>query len=95
MTKTEAHELLDARRRGLAALPSAIDYALWLTGDLRGDALEFGEGMAEEASGKGEGGGQSKGYDMVAQSGRYYGSQAWFDVHYGIKEPHEPNKEQQ
>jgi len=31
----------------------------------------------------------------VAQSGRYYGSQAGFDVHYGIKEPHEPNKEQQ
>lgn len=95
MNKKEAHELLTARRGGLAVLPSAIDYALWLTGDLRGDALEFGERMAEEASGEGQGGGQSKSYDVVAQSGRYYGSQAWFDIHYGIKEPHESNKEQQ
>jgi hypothetical protein len=95
MTKTEAHELLTARRGGLAVLPSTINYALWLTGDLRRDALEFGEGMAEEASGEGQGGGQSKSNDVVAQSGRYYGSQAWFDVHYGIKESHEPNKEQQ
>jgi hypothetical protein len=37
---------------------------------------------------------QSQGYDMVAQSGRYYGSQAWFDVHYGIKETNERTKEQ-
>jgi hypothetical protein len=28
---------------------------------------------------------QSKGDDLVEQSGRYYGSQAWFDVHYGFK----------
>lgn len=89
MTKIEAHELLEARKRGLAVLPSTINYALWLTGDLRGDALEFGEGMAEEASGEGQGGGQSKGYDLVEQSGRYYGSQAWFDVHYGFKEANE------
>jgi hypothetical protein len=95
MTKTEAHELLTARRGGLDVLPKTINYALWLTGDLRADALEFGKGMAEEASGEGQGGGQSQGNDMVAQSGRYYGSQAWFDVHYGVKEPHEPNKEQQ
>jgi hypothetical protein len=95
MTKTEAHELLTARRGGLAVLPSTINYALWLTGDLRGDALEFGKGMAEEASGEGQGGGQSQSNDVVAQSGRYYGSQAWFDVHYGVKESHEPNKEQQ
>jgi len=85
MTKTEAHELLTARRGGLAVLPSTINYALFLTGDLRADALEFGKGMAEEASGEGQGGGQSKGNDMVAHAGRYYGSQAWFDVHYGIK----------
>jgi hypothetical protein len=95
MNKKEAHELLTARRGGLAVLPSTINYALWLTGDLRADALEFGKGMAEETSGEGQGGGQSKGNDVVAQSGRYYGSQAWFDVHYGVKAPHEPNKEQQ
>ena len=85
MNKKEAHELLTARRGGLAVLPSTINYALWLTGDLRADALEFGKGMAEKASGEGQGGGQSKSNDLVAQSGRYYGSQAWFDVHYGIK----------
>jgi len=95
MNKTEAHELLTARRGGLAVLPSTINYALFLTGDLGGNALEFGKRMAQEASGKGQGGGQSQSNDMVAQSGRYYGSQAWFDVYYGIKEPHEPNKEQQ
>ena len=95
MNKIEAHELLTARRGGLAVLPSTINYALWLTGDLRADALEFGKGMAEETSGEGQGGGQSQSNDMVAQPGRYYGSQAWFDVHYGIKEPHESNKEQQ
>ena len=94
MNKTEAHDLLTARRGGLAVLPSTINYALWLTGDLRADALEFGQRMAEEASGEGQSGGQSQSNDMVAQSGRYYGSQAWFDVHYGIKEPHEQNKEQ-
>jgi hypothetical protein len=85
MNKTEAHELLTARRGGLAALPSTINYALWLTGDLRADALEFGKGMAEETSGQGQGGGQSQSNDMVASTGRYYGSQAWFDVHYGFK----------
>ena len=95
MNKTEAHALLTARRGGLAVLPSTINYALWLTGDLRADALEFGQRMVEEASGESQGGGQSQSNDMVAQSGRYYGSQAWFDVYYGIKEPHEPNKEQQ
>jgi len=97
MTKTEAHALLDRQKeqRNVTALPSAIDYALFLTGDFGGNALEFGKGMAQEASGEGQGGGQNQSNDMVAQSGRYYGSQAWFDVHYGIKEPHEPNKEQQ
>jgi hypothetical protein len=95
MTKAEAHELLTARRGGLAVLPSTINYALWLTGDFGGNALEFGQRMAEEASGEGQGGGQSQSNHMVAQPSRYYGSQAWFEVHYGIKEPHEPNKEQQ
>jgi hypothetical protein len=32
---------------------------------------------------------QSKGYDVVAGTGRYYGSQAWFDIHYGLKEADE------
>jgi hypothetical protein len=95
MTKSEAHELLTARRGGLAVLPSTIDYALFLTGDLGGNALEFGEGMDSQIQQESSRCWQSKGDDLVAQSGRYYGSQAWFDVHYGIKEPHEPNKEQQ
>jgi hypothetical protein len=95
MTKAEAHELLTARRGGLAVLPSTIDYALFLTGDLGGNALEFGEGMDSQIQQESPRCWQSKGNDMVAQSGRYYGSQAWFDVHYGVKKPHEPNKEQQ
>ena len=85
MNKQEAHELLDARKRGFAVLPGAIDYALFLTGDLRRDALHFSEGMDKSLQQENHGGWQSQSDDLVAQSGRYYGSQAWFDVHYGIK----------
>jgi len=89
MTKTEAHELLDARRGGLSVLPSAIDTALFLTGDLGGNALEFGEGMDKSLQQESPRSWQSKGYDVVAGTGRYYGSQAWFDIHYGLKEADE------
>ena len=85
MTKIEAHELLEARKRGLAVLPSTIDYALFLTGDLGGNALVFSEGMDKSLQQESPRSWQSKVNNMVAQSGRYYGSQAWFDVHYGIK----------
>jgi hypothetical protein len=89
MTKTEAHELLDARRGGLSVLPSAIDTALFLTGDLRGDALGFSEGVDKSLQQESPRCWQSKGNNMVAHSGRYYGSQAWFDIHYGLKEADE------
>jgi hypothetical protein len=89
MTKAEAHELLDARRGGLSVLPSAIDTALFLTGDLRGDALGFSEGVDKSLQQKSPRTWESKGNNMVAHSGRYYGSQAWFDIHYGLKETHE------
>jgi len=89
MTKTEAHELLTARRGGLSVLPPAIDYALFLTGDLGRNALEFGEGMDSTIQEEDQGSWQNKGNNMVALAGRYYGSQAWFDVHYGIKEADE------
>jgi hypothetical protein len=89
MTKQEAHELLTARRGGLAVLPSTIDYALFLTGDLGGNALEFSEGMDKSLQQESKANWQSKGYDVVAGTGRYYGSQAWFDVHYGFKEANE------
>ena len=85
MDKQQAHELLDARKRGFAVLPGAIDYALFLTGDLARNALEFGEGMDSTIRQEDQGSWQSQSDDLVAQSGRYYGSQAWFDVHYGIK----------
>ena len=85
MNKKEAHELLDARRRGLSVLPSAIDTALFLTGDLGGNALVFSEGMDKSLQQESPRSWQSKGNNMVAQSSRYYGSQAWFDVHYGFK----------
>ena len=89
MNKLEAHELLEARKRGLSVLPSAIDHALFLTGDLGGNALVFSEGMDSTIQQEDQGSWQSKGHNMVAHSGRYYGSQAWFDIHYGLKETHE------
>ena len=87
MTKNEAHELLDRQKeqRNITALPSAIDHALFLTGDLGGNALVFSEGVDKSLQQESPRSWQSKGDDLVAQSGRYYGSQAWFDVHYGIK----------
>jgi len=85
MTKAEAHELLDARRRGLSVLPSAIDTALFFTGDLGGNALVFSEGMDKSLQQESQRCWQCKGDDLVEQSGKYYGSQAWFDVHYGFK----------
>ena len=89
MNKKEAHELLDARRGGLSVLPSAIDTALFLTGDLGGNALVFSEGMDKSLQQESQRCWQSKGYDVVAGTGRYYGSQAWFDIHYGLKEADE------
>jgi hypothetical protein len=87
MNKQEAHELLDRQKeqRNVTALPSAIDYALFLTGDLGRNALEFSEGMDSTIQQEDQGSWQSQSDELVAQSGRYYGSQAWFDVHYGIK----------
>ena len=83
MTKLEAHELLDARKRGLSVLPSAIDQALFLTGDLRGDALVFSEGVDQSLPQESERDWQDKGYDVVAGTGRYYGSEAWFRANHG------------
>jgi Icc-related predicted phosphoesterase len=89
MTKTEAHELLDARKRGLAVLPSAIDQALFITGDLGGNALVFSDGMDSPLQKEDQANWQSKGNNMVAQSGRYYGSEEWFRANHGPKEANE------
>jgi hypothetical protein len=91
VNKTQAHELLDRQKeqRNVTTLPSAIDYALFLTGDLGGNALEFSEGVDKSLQQKSPRCWQSKGYDVVAGTGRYYGSQAWFDIHYGLKEADE------
>jgi hypothetical protein len=85
MTKLEAHELLDARKRGLAVLPSAIDQALFLTGDLGRNALEFGEGMDSPIPKEDQATWKSKGHDVVAGTGRYYGSEEWFRANHGPK----------
>jgi hypothetical protein len=85
MNKIEAHELLNARKRGLSVLPSAIDQALFLTGDLRGDALVFSEGVDQSASEESKGSWESKGDDVVAGTGRYYGSEEWFRANHGFK----------
>jgi len=89
MTKAEAHELLTARRRGLDVLPQAIDTALFLTGDLRGDALGFSEGVDKSLQQKSPRTWESKGYDVVAGTGRYYGSEEWFRTNYGFKKADE------
>jgi len=85
MTKAQAHELLTARRRGLDVLPKAIDTALFLTGDLRGDALVFSEGVDKSLQQKSPRTWESQGYDVVAGTGRYYGSEEWFRANHGFK----------
>jgi hypothetical protein len=89
MTKAEAHELLTARRGGLAVLPSTIDTALFLTGDLGGNALVFSEGMDKSLQQENKRSWQSKGYDVVAGTGRYYGSEEWFRANHGFKKANE------
>jgi hypothetical protein len=87
MNKQEAHELLDRQKeqRNVTALPSAIDQALFLTGDLGRNALEFGEGMDSTIQQEDQGSWQSKGHDVVAGTGRYYGSEEWFRANHGPK----------
>jgi hypothetical protein len=89
MTKIEAHELLDARRGGLSVLPSAIDTALFLTGDLGGNALEFSEGVDKSLQQESQRDWQSKGHDVVVRASRYYGSEEWFRANHGFKEANE------
>jgi len=91
MTKTEAHALLDRQKeqRNVTTLPSAIDYALFLTGDLGGNALGFSEGMDKSLQQESQRCWQSKGYDVVASTGRYYGSEEWFRANHGFKEANE------
>ena len=89
MTKAEAHELLDARRGGLSVLPSAIDTALFLTGDLGGNALVFSERVDKSLQQESPRCWQSKGYDVVAGTGRYYGSEEWFRANHGPQKAHE------
>ena len=85
MNKLEAHELLDARKRGLSVLPSAIDHALFLTGDLGGNALVFSEGVDQALPEESQRNWQSKGHDVVVRASRYYGSEEWFRANHGLK----------
>jgi hypothetical protein len=87
MTRLQAHELLDRQKeqRNITALPSAIDQALFLTGDLGRNALEFSEGMDSTIREEVKRDWQSKGDDVVAGTGRYYGSEEWFRANYGPK----------
>jgi hypothetical protein len=85
VNKKEAHELLDARRGGLSVLPSAIDTALFLTGDLGGNALVFSEGMDKSLPEESQRDWQSKSHDVVVGASRYYGSEEWFRANHGFK----------
>jgi hypothetical protein len=89
MNKQQAHDLLEARKRGLSVLPSAIDHALFLTGDLGGNALVFSEGVDQSLPEESQRDWQSKGHDVVAGTGRYYGSEEWFRANHGFKEANE------
>jgi hypothetical protein len=87
MNKQQAHELLQRQKeqRNVTALPSAIDQALFLTGDLGRNALEFSKGMDSTIQQEDQGSWQSKGHDVVAGTGRYYGSEEWFKANHGLK----------
>ena len=77
MTKTEAHELLTRRRRGEPCLPSEIDKALFLTGDLRG-TLEFvGERMENPLHETNQPHWEAQSIDLVARYSRIDGEEAW------------------
>jgi len=91
VNKTQAHELLDRQKeqRNVTTLPSAIDYALFLTGDLGRNALVFSEGVDKSLQQESPRCWQSKGNNMVAGTGRYYGSEEWFRANHGFKEANE------
>jgi len=77
MTKNEAHELLTRRRRGEPCLPSEIDKALFLTGDLRG-TLEFvGERVENTLHETNQSHWETQSLDMVARYSRINGEEAW------------------
>jgi hypothetical protein len=96
MNKQQAHELLQRQKeqRNVTALPSAIDQALFLTGDLGRNALEFGAGMDKSLQLSSSTSWQSQGKNLVADTGRFYGSQAWFDIHNGLKKTNEQTENQ-
>ena len=62
MNYFDAHKLLDRVKDGQAISRTAIDYALFLTGD----APERGKGMGDEIPAEDQGTGQSQSIGMVA-----------------------------
>jgi hypothetical protein len=77
MTKNEAHELLTRRRRGEPCLPSEIDKALFLTGDLRG-TLEFvGERVENPLHETNQPHWEAQSINVVARYRREHGEEAW------------------
>jgi hypothetical protein len=62
MNYFEAHKLLDRAKDGQTISRTAIDYALFLTGD----APERGQGMDFEIPAENQGTGQSQGISLVA-----------------------------
>jgi hypothetical protein len=77
MTKIEAHELLDARKRGLSVLPSAIDKALFLTGDTRGTFKLPSKGMEEPLHETNQNHWETQSINVVARYRREHGEEAW------------------
>jgi len=54
----------------------------------------FSEGMDKSLQQESPRCWQSKGYDVVAGTGRYYGSEEWFRANHGFKEANERTEEQ-
>jgi hypothetical protein len=75
--KIAAHELLERRKRGEPCLPSEIDRALFLTGDLKGTLGFSSERMEESLHETNQREWQTQSINVVARYRREHGEEAW------------------
>jgi hypothetical protein len=75
--KIAAHELLERRKRGEPCLPSEIDRALFLTGDLRGTLGFSSERMEDALHETNQPHWETQSIDLVARYSRINGEEAW------------------
>jgi len=75
--KIAAHELLERRKRGEPCLPSEIDRALFLTGDLRGTLGFSSERMEDALHETNQPHWETQSINVVARHSRINGEEAW------------------